>query len=197
MIVLLFLFHMTYWSCILDNRWLRGRGALPYWRWRGRAAGQGMIFTVIHIGTGYLNRPNWLLAGYSIYHRVASRLPSRVPSPQCLWQGSQSRHQRRSARDHNVYDRHAIPAIWHQRRRARDAADFYECMMIHSRIESPSVLIPYNYTGYSIIQGMHMKVLVRYIGTRCIFCRIESPSVLIQGMHKKVLVVLRFAHTRT
>ena len=65
-----------------------GGGALPYWRWRGRvrAAGQGMIFTVIHIGTGYLNRPNWLLAGYSVYHRVASRLPSRFPSPQCLWQ---------------------------------------------------------------------------------------------------------------
>ena len=38
-----------------------GGGALPYWRWRGHAAGQGMIFTVIHIGTGYLNRPNWLL----------------------------------------------------------------------------------------------------------------------------------------
>ena len=102
-----------------------------------------MIFTVIHIGTGYLNRPNWLLAGYSVYHRVASRLPSRVPA-------------------HNVYDRPAIPAIWHQRRRARDATDFYECMMIHSRIESPSVL-------------MHIKVLVRYIiGTGCIFCRIRE-----------------------
>ena len=78
--------------------------------------------------------------------------------------GPQSRHQRRCVRDHNVYDR---PAIWHRRRRARDATDFYECMMIHCRIESPSVLI----------QGMHMKVLVRYIGTACIFCRIESPSV--------------------
>ena len=43
-----------------------------YRRWWGRAAGQGMIFTVINIGTGYLNRPNWLLAGYSVYHRVAS-----------------------------------------------------------------------------------------------------------------------------
>ena len=67
--------------------------------------------------------------------------------------GPQSRHQplRRCVRDHNVYDRPAIPAIWHQRRRARDATDFCECMMIHSRIESPSVLI----------QGMHMKVLDR------------------------------------
>ena len=75
--------------------------------------------------------------------------------------GSQSRHQRQCVRDHNVYVRPAIPTIWHQRRRARDATDFYESMMIHSRIESPSVLI----------QGiiMHMNVLVRYIGTGCIF----------------------------
>ena len=79
----------------------RGGGALPYWRWRGRAAGQGMILrswqywhrvscgplAVINIGTGYLNRSNWQLAGYSVYHRVAS-------------QGFPS---------HNVYDR---PAIW-------------------------------------------------------------------------------------
>ena len=42
---------------------------------------------VINIGTGYLNQPNWLLAGYSVYHRVASQgFPAR-----------------------NVYDR---PAIW-------------------------------------------------------------------------------------
>ena len=33
------------------------------------------------------------------------------------------------------------------------------------------------------MQGMHMKVLVRYIGTGCIFRSLESPSVLIQGMH--------------
>ena len=26
-----------------------------------------------NIGTGYLNRPNWLLAGDSVYHRVASQ----------------------------------------------------------------------------------------------------------------------------
>ena len=42
---------------------------------------------VINIGTGYLNRPNWLLAGYSVYHRVA-------------FQGFPA---------HNVYDR---PTIW-------------------------------------------------------------------------------------
>ena len=78
-----------------------GGGALPYWRWRGRAAGQGMIFTVIHIDTGYLNRPNWLLAGYSVYHRVASR----ASQPTMFMTGPRSRH---------------------QRRRARDATDFYE-----------------------------------------------------------------------
>ena len=42
---------------------------------------------VINIGTGYLNRPNWLLAGYSVYQRVAC-------------QGFPA---------HHVYDR---PAIW-------------------------------------------------------------------------------------
>ena len=42
---------------------------------------------VINIGTWYLNRPNWLLADYSVYHRVAS-------------QGFPA---------HNIYDR---PAIW-------------------------------------------------------------------------------------
>ena len=51
-----------------------------------------MIFTVINIGTGYLNRPNWLLAGYSVYHRVASQgFPTGFPA-------------------HNVYDRPTISA---------------------------------------------------------------------------------------
>ena len=46
---------------------------------------------VINIGKWYLNRPNWLLAGYSVYHRVASQgFPARFSA-------------------HNVYDR---PAIW-------------------------------------------------------------------------------------
>ena len=144
-----------------------GGGTLPYWRWRGRAAGQGMIFTVIHIDTGYLNRPNWLLAGYSAYHRVASRASAGFPA-------------------HNVYDRPAIsapatvragpqfvynrPAISAPATRVRDATDFYERMMIHSRIERPSVPVG--------LLGMHMKVLVRYIVTGCIFC---APSGLRQG----------------
>ena len=81
----------------------------PTCRWTG------YDFAIITIDTGYLNRPNWLLADYSVYHRVASQ-------PTMFMTGPRSRHQ------------------W---RRVRDATDFYECMMIHSRIES---------------QGMHMKV---------------------------------------
>ena len=30
-------------------------------------------FPVIAVDTGYLNRPNWLLAGYSVHRRVASQ----------------------------------------------------------------------------------------------------------------------------
>ena len=80
----------------------------------------GYDFAVITIDTGYLNRPNWLLADYSVYHRVASQ-------PTMFMTG---------------------PRSGHQRRRVWDATDFYECMMIHSRIESHSVPV----------QGMHTKV---------------------------------------
>ena len=103
-----------------------GRGGLAIWQHHGTLAGggggtsiidgggtcrwTGYDFPVITIDTGYLNRPNWLPAGYSVYHRVA-------PSPQCLWQdrdlgtsdgacgtamfmtGSRSRHQWRCVRD--------------------------------------------------------------------------------------------------
>ena len=50
--------------------------------------GQGMIFTVINIGTEYLNRPNWQLAGSSFYYRVTSQ-------PTMFLTGPRSRHQRR------------------------------------------------------------------------------------------------------
>ena len=48
-----------------------------------------MIFrSSILAHAGYLNWPNWLLAGYSVYHRVASQgFPAGFPA-------------------HNVYDRH-------------------------------------------------------------------------------------------
>ena len=77
-------------------------------------------FPIITIDTGYLNRPNWLLAGYSVFHRVTSQPGSQ---PTMFMSGPRSRHQRRCV---------------------RDATDFYECMMIHSRIESPSVPVPTN-----------------------------------------------------
>ena len=50
-------------------------------------------FPVITIDKGYLNRPNWLLAGY---HRVASQPGSQ---PTMFMTGSRSRHQRRCVRD--------------------------------------------------------------------------------------------------
>ena len=45
---------------------------------------------VINIGTGYLNRPNWLRAGYSVY----GLLP-RASSPPMFMTGPRSGHQRR------------------------------------------------------------------------------------------------------
>ena len=49
-------------------------------------------FPAINIGTGYLNLPNWLLAAYSVYHRVASQ-------PTMFMTGPQSRHQRQCVQD--------------------------------------------------------------------------------------------------
>ena len=64
-----------------------GGGALPLLNLTvvGTCRWTGYDFPVITIDTGYLNRPNWLLAGYSVYHRVASQ-------------------------PHNVYDRPTISA---------------------------------------------------------------------------------------
>ena len=66
----------------------RGGGGGGTWRWRGLTAGQGIYdFAVINIGTGYLNRPNWLYwRATPFITGLLPRLPSRVPSPQCLWQ---------------------------------------------------------------------------------------------------------------
>ena len=57
-----------------------------------------MIFTVINIDTGYLNRPNWLLAGYSVYHRVASRASQPGSQPTMFMTGPRTRHQRATRR---------------------------------------------------------------------------------------------------
>ena len=56
-------------------------------------------FAVINIGTGYLNRPNWLLAGYSVYHRVASRASQPGSQPTMFMTGPRSRDQRPRVRD--------------------------------------------------------------------------------------------------
>ena len=104
--------------------------------------GQGMILRSSPLTcTGYLNRPNWLLADYSVYHRVASQ-------PTMFMTG---------------------PRFPPQRRCVRDATAFYECLMIHSRIESPSVPV----------QGMHMKVFSKVYRDRVYFLcaeRFETGS---------------------
>ena len=69
-----------------------GGGALPLLTVVGTRRWTGYDFPVITIDTGYLNRPNWLLAGYSVYHRVASQ-------PTMFMTGPRSRHQRRCVRD--------------------------------------------------------------------------------------------------
>ena len=54
------------------------------------------------------------------------------------------------------------PRSRRQRWRARNR--FRVCMVTHSRIASPSVLV----------QGMHMNVFVRYIVTGCVFCALSG-----------------------
>ena len=122
----------------------RGGGGTSILTVTGTCRWTGCDFAVINIGTGYLNRPNWLLAGYSVYHRVASR----ASQPTMFMTGPRSRH---------------------QRPRVRDATEFYECMMIHSRIESPSIPV----------QGMHMKVFSKVYCDRVYFLcaeRFETGS---------------------
>ena len=62
-------------------------------------------FAVITIDTGYLNRPNWLLADDYVYHRVASQ-------PTMFMTGPRSRHQRWCVRDHNmIHSRIDSPSV--------------------------------------------------------------------------------------
>ena len=75
----------SYKSAINNDGWRfggggGGRGHFHYWILTvvGTCRWTGYDFPVITIDTGYLNRPNCLPAGYSVYHRVASQ-----PSPQC------------------------------------------------------------------------------------------------------------------
>ena len=70
-----------------------GEGVVPLLRVVGTCRWTGFDFH--GIDTGYLNLPNWLLAGYSIYHRVASR----ASQPIMFMTGPRYRHQRRCMRD--------------------------------------------------------------------------------------------------
>ena len=76
-----------------------GGGVLPLLKVVGTCRWTGYEFPVITIGTGYLNRPNWLLAGYSVYHRVASMPTMPDSQPTMFMTGPLSRHQRRCVRD--------------------------------------------------------------------------------------------------
>ena len=137
-----------------------GGGALPLLKVGGRAAGHGMIFTIISIGIGYLNRPNWLLAGYSVYHRVVS-------------QGFPA---------HNVYDRPLIsapatvragrPRVYDRPAAALSAYGACGTPGVTQKISSFSCL----FTKTGSIRGVQYcnrvciwKFLVRYIVTGCTF----------------------------
>ena len=134
-----------------------GGGYFHYWRWVGTCRWTGYDFhghQYWHIG--YLNRPNWLLVGYSVYHRVAS--PARASQPTV-----------------HVYDRPAISApamVRAGRNRFRVFISFYcKTTIRHGYIIYPRCAI--------LQQGMHMKDFSKvYIVTGCIFC---APSGLRQG----------------
>ena len=56
-----------------------GGGHFHYWRWWGRAAGQGMIFR-----SSPLTQDTWI--GLIGYWRATPFITGLLPSPQCLWQ---------------------------------------------------------------------------------------------------------------
>ena len=87
--------------CILCKSPGGGGGGTSTLTVTGTCRWTGYDFAIITIDTGYLNRHNWLLADYSVYHRVASQPTMFMTDPR-------SRHQR-----------------WC----VRDATDFYECKL--------------------------------------------------------------------
>ena len=129
----------------------------------------GYDFPVITIDTGYLNRPNWLLAGYSVYHRVVSHAAG-FPA-------------------HNVYVRPANSAsatvragrnrfLWmyndHTQQNRQSVRTSTNEPWINARSQnSPSSL--------SLSQGMHMKVFSKVYCDRVYFLcaeRFETGSGL-------------------
>ena len=129
----------------------------------GRAAGQDMIFQSSPLThAGYLNRPNWLLAGYCVYHRVASQPGSQ---PTMCMSGPRSRHQRRCVRDATDL----IMNVWWYTAEKRVRPYQYQRTLNQRSIAKP--LSPSH-------RVCIRKFLVRYIVTWCIFC---APSGLRQG----------------
>ena len=127
-----------------------------------------MIFTVIDIDTGYINRPNWLPAGYYVYNRVASRAFPRVPSPLCLWQACKVGTSEGAVRDPHMFmtgsrSRHRQQRCLHA---GRPGGTLWQ---ISDRV----------YPGVQYCNRLCVwKFLVRYIVTGCIFC---APGDLWQG----------------
>ena len=139
-----------------------GGGLFHYWRWWGTCRWTGYDFPVITIDTGYLNRPNWLLAGYSVYHMVASQ-------PTIFMTGPRSRHHRRCVRD-------ATDFLWMyddtQQNRESVRTSTNEPWIRQRSITKLSPLLSPSH------RVCIWKFLVRYIVTGCNFC---APSGLRQG----------------
>ena len=89
----LFLCYIKTTECRTDRR--GGGGALPLLTVMGKCRWTGYDFPVINIDTAYLNRPNSLLVGYSVYQRIASQ-------PTMFMTGPRSWHQRRCVQDATV-----------------------------------------------------------------------------------------------
>ena len=145
--------HQTLFNCSsfwntnstrhIPGLFARGEGGTTILTVTGTCRWTGYDFAVITIDTGYLNRPIG-------YWRTTPFITGCFPAHNAGFPA------------HNVYVRPAISAPA-TRRRVRDGNRFlwmYElCMMIHSRIESPSVPV----------QGMHMKVFSKVYCDRVYF----------------------------
>ena len=129
----------------------------------------GYDFPVITIDTGYLNRPNWLLAGYSVYHRVASQPGSQ---PTMFMSGPRSRHQRR---DGACGTQQIFMNVWWYTAeyRAKSVRTSTNKPWINAQSRNSLPL------SFSLSQGMHMKVFSKVYCDR-VFC-VCAQSGLRQG----------------
>ena len=153
----------TWWEENLPNRVICSIQLFKYSGTRGGGGGHfhidvagtcrwtGYDFPVITIDTGYLNRPNWLLASYSVYHRVASQTGSQ---PTMFMSGPRSRHQRRNRflwmHDDTQPNRESVRTSTNE-----------PWINARSRNSAPGTL--------SLSQGMHMKVFSKVYCDRVYF----------------------------